>query len=42
MRLLEPRFRRLGKYFLAVEIGQEFLKSRVGSNSLQFFLGYRL
>ena len=39
MRLLKPRFRLFGKRFLAVEISQEFLKSWVGGNTLQFFAG---
>src|SRR5579864_9111199 len=42
MRLLKPRFRFFSKCFLAVEISQQFLKSRIGSNTLQFFSRYGL
>ena len=42
MRRLEPCFRLFDERLLPAEINEESLKSRVGSNSLQFFTGYRL
>src|SRR6266436_2257479 len=42
MRLLKPRFGLLDKRFLSVEISQQSLKLRVGSNTLQFFSRYGL
>ena len=38
----QPRLRRFDKDFLAVEIGQKFLESRVRGNSLQFLPRYGL